>query len=49
LENTALLLVVITFDDGFRSCIEHSVPILETSGYCATYLVVGGLVGQGSR
>jgi len=37
--------VIITFDDGFRSCIEHAVPHLERFGFSATFFVVAGLVG----
>lgn len=41
--------VIITFDDGFRSCIEHAVPHLERFGFSATFFVVAGLVGGGSQ
>jgi len=41
--------VVITFDDGFKSCIEHAVPHLERYGFSATFFVVAGLVGGTGR
>lgn len=41
--------VVITFDDGFKSCIEHAVPQLEAFGFSAIFFVVAGLVGATSR
>jgi len=41
--------VIITFDDGFKSCIEHAVPHLERFGFTAAFFAVAGLVGGGSR
>jgi peptidoglycan/xylan/chitin deacetylase (PgdA/CDA1 family) len=41
--------VIITFDDGFKSCIEQAVPHLERFGFSATFFVVAGLVGDRSR
>ena len=41
--------VVITFDDGFRGCYESAVPILQTFGFTATFYLVAGLMGDGSR
>jgi peptidoglycan/xylan/chitin deacetylase (PgdA/CDA1 family) len=41
--------VAITFDDGLRDCVEHSVPLLQARGFTATYFVVADLVGATSR
>ena len=41
--------VILTFDDGFESCIENAVPHLKRFGFSATFFVVPGLVGKGSR
>jgi peptidoglycan/xylan/chitin deacetylase (PgdA/CDA1 family) len=41
--------VVITFDDGFKSCIENAVPHLKRFGFTATFFIVAGLVGGRSR
>jgi len=41
--------VIITFDDGFKSCIEHAVPHLERFGFTAAFFAVAGLVGDASR
>lgn len=41
--------VILTFDDGFSSCIENAVPHLKKFGFSATFFVVPGLVGRGSR
>jgi peptidoglycan/xylan/chitin deacetylase (PgdA/CDA1 family) len=40
--------VIITFDDGFRSCFEYAVPVLEQAGYTAVFFLVAGLVGAES-
>ncbi len=32
--------VVLTFDDGYRSVIEHALPVLEESGFTATLYIV---------
>jgi peptidoglycan/xylan/chitin deacetylase (PgdA/CDA1 family) len=41
--------VIITFDDGFKQCIEHTVPILKSLGFTATYFLVAGLLGSTSQ
>jgi peptidoglycan/xylan/chitin deacetylase (PgdA/CDA1 family) len=41
--------VVITFDDGFKSCIENVMPHLEALDFRATFFLVAGLVGGSSR
>ena len=41
--------VVITFDDGFRDCAEHAVPILKALSFTAAFYLVAGLVGKTSR
>lgn len=41
--------VVITFDDGYRDCLEHTVPILQARRFPAVFYVVAGLVGAPSR
>lgn len=41
--------VIITFDDGFRECVEHAVPILQAYGFCATFYLVAGLMGKTSE
>lgn len=41
--------VILTFDDGLKSCIDNAVPHLKRFGFCATFFVVPGLVGKGSR
>ena len=41
--------VVITFDDGFRTCAEHAVPVLQQHGFTATFFLVTGLMGSTSR
>ena len=38
-------IVVITFDDGYKSDIEYAVPLLEKYGYCASFYIFGGAVG----
>jgi peptidoglycan/xylan/chitin deacetylase (PgdA/CDA1 family) len=40
---------VITFDDGYRECVEHAVPILERFGFKAVFFLVAGLMGASSR
>jgi peptidoglycan/xylan/chitin deacetylase (PgdA/CDA1 family) len=37
--------VAITFDDGFRSCVEVAGPILKKFGFSATFFIVAGEVG----
>jgi len=41
--------VIITFDDGFRDCVEYAVPILQAHGFRATFYLVAGLMGKGSE
>jgi len=41
--------VVLTFDDGYRDCLEHAAPILEARGFTATFYVLGRLAGETSR
>jgi peptidoglycan/xylan/chitin deacetylase (PgdA/CDA1 family) len=41
--------IVITFDDGYRGCLEHAVPVLVAFGFRATFFLVAGLVGGTSR
>jgi peptidoglycan/xylan/chitin deacetylase (PgdA/CDA1 family) len=41
--------VIITFDDGFRSCVEHAVPVLQAHGFTAVFYLVAGLMGSTSR
>jgi peptidoglycan/xylan/chitin deacetylase (PgdA/CDA1 family) len=41
--------VIITFDDGFRSCAEHAVPVLQAHGFTAVFYLVTGLMGATSR
>ena len=38
--------VVITFDDGDRSVLEHAWPVLDRYGFTATFFVVTGKVGE---
>ncbi|MFQ5698533.1 MAG: polysaccharide deacetylase family protein [Myxococcota bacterium] len=40
--------VVLTFDDGYRSVIEHALPVLVEAGLTATLFVVTGRVGATS-
>ena len=41
--------VILTFDDGYRDCLEYAVPILKSRGFTATFYVLGRLAGQTSR
>lgn len=41
--------VVITFDDGFQSCIEEAVPLLRARGFTATFFLVTTLMGRTSE
>lgn len=41
--------VVITFDDGFRDCVESVVPILGKYHLTATFFLVAGLMGRTSE
>lgn len=40
--------VVITFDDGFRTLLDHAVPVLKDLGFTATFFLVAGLTGRSS-
>jgi len=37
--------VALTFDDGYRDCLEHALPILQSLGFPATFFIVAGRVG----
>ncbi len=41
--------VIVTFDDGYRDCVNNAVPILKEHGFTATFFIVAGLVGKTSR
>jgi peptidoglycan/xylan/chitin deacetylase (PgdA/CDA1 family) len=41
--------VLITFDDGFRSCYDTAVPILLDAGYTAVFYLVTELMGRSSE
>ena len=41
--------VIITFDDGFLSCLDHAVPLLRSHGFTAVFYLVAGLMGDRSR
>jgi len=41
--------VVITFDDGFASCIEHTLPVLTDRAFPAIFYLVAGLIGGRSE
>jgi peptidoglycan/xylan/chitin deacetylase (PgdA/CDA1 family) len=41
--------VVVTFDDGYRECVEHAVPIMAEHRFTATFYLVAGLMGSTSR
>ena len=41
--------VMITFDDGYQSCLVHAVPALRQHGFTAVFYLVAGLVGSTSR
>jgi peptidoglycan/xylan/chitin deacetylase (PgdA/CDA1 family) len=41
--------VVLTFDDGYRDCVEHAVPILSGRGLTATFFLVSGDMGGPAR
>ena len=37
--------VAITFDDGFKDCMEHALPTLQALHFPATFFIVAGAVG----
>jgi len=37
--------VALTFDDGFKDCLEHAVPTLRALRFPATFFIVAGAVG----
>jgi peptidoglycan/xylan/chitin deacetylase (PgdA/CDA1 family) len=41
--------VVLTFDDGYADCAEFARPVLEDSGFPATFFIVAGAVGGTDR
>ena len=41
--------VVITFDDGFRECVNVAAPAMVAHGFSATFFLVAGLMGDSSR
>jgi peptidoglycan/xylan/chitin deacetylase (PgdA/CDA1 family) len=41
--------VVITFDDGFRDCMEYAVPVLRHHRFPAVFFLVAGLMGRTSE
>jgi peptidoglycan/xylan/chitin deacetylase (PgdA/CDA1 family) len=41
--------VVITFDDGYRDCVVHALPVLRDLGLSAVMFLVAGLVGRTSK
>ncbi|HEX5387007.1 MAG TPA: polysaccharide deacetylase family protein [Gemmatimonadales bacterium] len=41
--------VMITFDDGFRDCIDHALPALRARGFTAVFYLVAGFVGGRSE
>jgi len=41
--------VILTFDDGYRDCLEHAAPILAARKFRATFYVLGRLAGKTSR
>jgi peptidoglycan/xylan/chitin deacetylase (PgdA/CDA1 family) len=41
--------VVLTFDDGFRECVNAAAPAMEAHGFSATFFLVAGLMGDSSR
>jgi len=41
--------VILTFDDGYRDCLEYAAPILKARGFTATFFVLGLLAGKTSQ
>ena len=37
--------VALTFDDGFKDCMDHALPVLQALHFPATFFIVAGLVG----
>jgi peptidoglycan/xylan/chitin deacetylase (PgdA/CDA1 family) len=40
--------IIITFDDGYQECVEHSVPQMARHGFTAIFYLVAGLSGGAS-
>ncbi|MFC2042989.1 polysaccharide deacetylase family protein [Chloroflexota bacterium] len=40
--------IIITFDDGYKDCVEHAVPILSKYNLSATFFLVVGSIGSTS-
>ena len=38
--------VVLTFDDGYLSVLEHALPVLQPHGFSATVFLVAGMMGM---
>jgi len=41
--------IVITFDDGLQSAVDHALPVLQRHRFTAVFYLVAGLMGQTSR
>lgn len=39
-------IAVITFDDGYKSDLEYAAPILEKYSACATFFIIGEMIGK---
>ena len=39
-------IAVITFDDGYKSDLEYAAPILEKHSACATFFIIGEMIGK---
>lgn len=40
--------VILTFDDGLQTCIDHAVPILQAHNFSAVFFLVAGAMGETS-
>jgi len=40
--------VILTFDDGYRDCLDYAAPILKARGFTATFFVLARLAGKTS-
>jgi peptidoglycan/xylan/chitin deacetylase (PgdA/CDA1 family) len=38
--------VALTFDDGYRDCLQHALPVLRALRFPATFFIVAGRVGE---